>query len=205
MEKLISPADKVKALAGCVSSLFGFVAVTLSLIAQLPSLLNEYQLVWWGFLGVLLLLGLGLLWSALLAPKSRLLQPERFVIRPEERRHLKGREEEIFELSDLCERQLLVFLEGESGAGKTSLVRSGLVDECRRRRRLHPVYLDLSGADWEDHLPAMLWGEVRLSLSDADREILELPPASPGGTLLFSCSRRLAARPDASPHLRPVR
>ena len=92
-------------------------------------LVGEYQYAWWGLLGVLLLFGLWPLLRSLLMPGSRLLQPDRFSIRAEERRHLKGREDEINELSDLCEHQLLVFLEGESGAGKSALARAGLVSE----------------------------------------------------------------------------
>ena len=170
MEKQLSTADKIKALSG---SLLTLTSVVLSLLAQLPPSLQGYQPVWCGLLGILLLLGLWLLWSALLAPKSRLLQPERFVIRPEERRHLKGREEEISELADLCERQPLVFLEGESGAGKTALVRSGLVDECppaaAPASRLPRSFRGRLGRSSS----ALLWGELRLSLSASDLKNLE--------------------------------
>ena len=199
MEKQISTADKIYALVGCASSLLGLIAAALSLLGKLPPVLQE-SFAWWGFLGVLLLIGLWLLWSALLAPKSRLLQPERFVIRPEERRHLKGREEELSELADLCEQHPLVFLEGESGAGKTALVRSGLVEECRRRRRLHPVYLDLSGADWENRLFSLLWGELRLSLSDSNGKIPPLPLPS-SLEELFPFLAHAAAQLDRRPLL----
>lgn len=196
MEKQVPTADRLNALAGFFSTMLSLIAGLLSLLGILPPPTKGF--VWWAFLGVLFCLGLWLLWSAFLAPKSRLLQPERFVIRPEERRHLKGREEEISELSDLCEHQSLVFLEGESGAGKTALVRAGLVDECLRRRRLHPVYLDLSGADWEERLPTLLAGEVWRSLSESDREILALKCPSPPAELfplLVRAGLRLARTP----------
>jgi hypothetical protein len=202
MEKRISTADRPTALAGLVGTALSFTAAVLSLLGELPSpareFLEEYGLAWWMVVAGLLLLGLGLLLSALFTPKSRLLQPARFVIRPDERRHLKGREEEISELSDLCERHPLVFLEGESGAGKSALVRAGLLDECDRRGRLHPVYADLSGADWEERLPNLLCGEIWLSLSQSNRESLALKCPSPPGELfplLASIASRLGRIP----------
>ncbi len=191
MEKGLAPADRIKALIGFVISVLNLIAAVFTFLDKLPAFIPKP--VWLGAFLFLLFVGLWMLCKALMAPGSRLLQPDRFVIRPDERRHLKGREEEIHELSDLCERQPLVFLEGESGAGKTALVRAGLIDECRLRARLHPVYIDLSGADWEARLPALLCGELWRSLSENDRSMLGLACPLPS-TALFALLGQIGSR-----------
>jgi hypothetical protein len=155
---------------------------------------------WLGLLGLIFLISIWRLLRPLFIHRSQLLQPDRFIIRTDERRHLKGREDELKELADLCERQPLVFMEGESGAGKSALVQAGLLDECERRRRLHPIYVDLSGAGWEDRLQQFICHEVWLSLSDDDRKLLGLKnPFSPQE--LFSVFAGFASRLSRTPVL----
>ena len=92
-----------------------------------------------------------------LSQRSRLLQPERFRLRRDAIAHLKGRQREIEDLGRLCERSALVFLEGESGAGKSALVAAGLVDWCGKDgARPLPVHLDVSGAPWDEGLAEWL-------------------------------------------------
>ena len=66
------------------------------------------------------------------ADKPRLLRSERFLIQPDEPRFLKGREREVQELGQLCDHESLVFLDGESGCGKSALVCAGLLPWWRR-------------------------------------------------------------------------
>jgi hypothetical protein len=90
------------------------------------------QVVWvpWAVGGVLVLLGLWQL-SRGFSRKSRLLQPERLLIDPDNPDHLRGRTDEIRWLREAVAARPLVFLEGESGCGKSALIRSGLIPALR--------------------------------------------------------------------------
>jgi Novel STAND NTPase 1 len=185
MENLLSGTQNFKTRLEVVGALLSGILAVLTKYNALPETIRKleenplYFWGWWGLLGVLFFIGVGRLFKSLLIHRSHLLQPDRFIIRAEERRHLKGREDELRELSDLCERHALIFLEGESGAGKSALVRAGLMGECEQRRRLHPVYLDLSGAGWDDRLWQLACQETWLSLSAGDREALGLKAPLP--------------------------
>jgi len=181
MEELASAMERLRNRILLVNSLFIVLLSALSLFEKFPAPIQEmvraHPYAWCAFL-LALIPAVVLLWFAT-APKSRLLLPDRFVIRAGERKHLKGREGDIRALADQCEKCALVFLEGESGSGKSALARVGIVDECRQRHQLHPIYMDLSGADWENRLPALLAGEVWRSLSESDRQTLGLTAPSP--------------------------
>lgn len=107
--------------------------------------------------GVLLLFGISLLWQGL-SPKSRLLWPEALLIDPDNPDHLRGRTDEIRRLSQAVMTHPLVFLEGESGSGKSALVRSGLIPALRNPPgesldpSVFPIYLNSYPDDWEDGL-----------------------------------------------------
>jgi hypothetical protein len=108
---------------------------------------------------IVAIFGLGFLYFLLQAVtlRSRLRQPSRFLIDKELAHHLKGREEETKELGELCERAGLVFLEGESGSGKSALVAGGLVPWCAGSPiRPLPIRCDLSGATGNSSLATML-------------------------------------------------
>jgi len=64
-----------------------------------------------------------------LARRSVLKVKERFLISPHDPAHLVGREQDLQSLASDCASSdvSLVFLTGESGAGKSALVRAGLV------------------------------------------------------------------------------
>jgi hypothetical protein len=79
--------------------------------------------------------------------RSKLLR--RIVLRRDQVEHLKGREEEIAQLAEDCSQFSLVFLLGESGAGKSALVLSGLIPRLRDTALL-PIYVNAWGRDWED-------------------------------------------------------
>jgi hypothetical protein len=106
--------------------------------------------------------------------RSRLLQPDRFDLDPANPRHLKGRERDVANLLDACVDAPLVELTGESGSGKTALVRSGLIPALERDGRLQPFYLDSSGPDWVSGPLESLAAELQRTLSDSDRAALGL-------------------------------
>lgn len=110
---------------------------------------------------------------AALSRRSRLLQHDRFIISADDPNHLVGREENIRALVNECREHTLVFLVGESGAGKSALVRSGLLPRLQKDaggpRALLPVLVDLSSAGWQ--------GGLRSALAQA---MLDLPEAELG-------------------------
>lgn len=175
-ERLIE--NKLAAVGSVLMAVAAVFTATDKLLEVIPAtvkgLVETAPWVRWAFLGVLVVLGLWMLRVAL-ARRSRLLQPERFIIRNDEPRFLKGREDEVRELRELCETRSLVFLEGESGSGKSALVKAGLKPACLDSKRLLPVYVDLAGADWEDRLASQVAREFWHALSTDQRAALKLP------------------------------
>ena len=84
----------------------------------------------WVLAAISLLVGVSLLWRGL-SRKSRLLWPEALLIDPDNPDHLRGRTDEVRRLSQAVSTRPLVFLEGESGSGKSALIRSGLIPALR--------------------------------------------------------------------------
>ncbi len=98
-----------------------------------------------------------------LLPRSELLQPQALVIDPDNRDHLKGREELIAELLTAV-RSPLVFVDGESGSGKSALIRTGLLPELKKEKTLLPLYIRTYGSDWDsgpqEACISALWHEL---------------------------------------------
>jgi hypothetical protein len=103
--------------------------------------------------------GLGLLTVILLFAAGRrrsvLRKPERFRVEADNPHYLVGREEHITALIEACERTPLVFLVGESGAGKSALVQAGVLPRLcgvvapgRPPKRLLPLRMDASSMNW---------------------------------------------------------
>jgi hypothetical protein len=131
----------------------------------------------WVAVALLGLLGLVALLAAL-SRRSVLLRPDRFLISSDDPRHLVGRDQEVKELCGTCEANSLVFLIGESGAGKSALVQAGLLPYYRapakpdaEPHRLLPVRIDTSALSWDDGLLVPLARFVA-SLSEQDRALL---------------------------------
>jgi len=80
---------------------------------------------------------------------AKLIRSDIFFVRPDRAEHLKGRGEDIERLFSLCRQQAEVFLVGESGAGKSALIQSGLIPRLADSGLL-PVYLNSWGRDWEE-------------------------------------------------------
>ena len=92
---------------------------------------------------------------AALSRRSELKDQERFLISADDPNQLVGREEEIKHLAVQCQRHGMVFLTGDSGSGKSALVRAGLAHSLRTGGEptkgindLFPLVVDLSGVRW---------------------------------------------------------
>ena len=120
-------------------------------------------------------------------------------IDPDNPAHLIGRADKISKLEELCRNSFLVNLVGESGAGKSALVRSGLVPSLVENEKLLPVYMDTWGQNWELGPATGLADAVWAALDDDSRQKLELttrPEATQLVELLGRLESDLAACPD---------
>ena len=146
---------------------------TLPFIEKVPSLILDAIPVTLLIVGILVLLN-GL------ARHSRLLRPEALLLRADKMEHLAGRSEDIDRLSKLCTDYAQIHLVGESGAGKSALVRAGLCPELKIHARLTPIYMDVWGQDWETGPYAALAGAFWETLSEKDQNSIGLtePPKS---------------------------
>jgi len=114
---------------------------------------------------------------------SQLLVGEALRIDPDNPAHLIGRGDKIGQLEQLCRNSFLVNLVGESGAGKSALVRSGLVPSLKSHDSLVPVYMDTWGQDWELGPRTGLIDAVWAALDEDAREKLELDTRPEPGQL----------------------
>jgi hypothetical protein len=172
--------EKRQHLAGWVIAATGLIGALTTLItatgnfateiAKTSSRLQELGL-WLGVPTFLVLIGVGL--YVRFSKSSRLLKVEALRIDPDNPDHLIGRNEKIEQLEHLCRDSFLVNLVGESGAGKSALVRSGLVPALRDDETLLPVYMDTWGQDWELGPRTGLADAVWAALGDAARQKLE--------------------------------
>jgi membrane protein implicated in regulation of membrane protease activity len=85
-------------------------------------------------------LALWLAWRAI-AKRSRLLQPGRFDLRVRRPQDLLGRDADVAEIRALIDAHQLVFLDGESGCGKSSLLAFGLVPNLKTDGSKLPVVI----------------------------------------------------------------
>ncbi len=109
-----------------------------------------------------------------LAERSRLRRPAALWLRADRPEHLIGRERDVERLTKLCKDFRLIFLVGESGAGKSALLQSGLVPSWAESQSsdFFPIYLDVWGEDWEKGPRQSLCDCVWKALSANDRKIL---------------------------------
>jgi hypothetical protein len=109
--------------------------------------LDRWQL---GVISCLLLLVA--VWSFVQSRRRRsiLLKPEALRLDRTNPAHLKGRDDDLEYLVPLVQAERLIFLEGESGAGKSALLWSGLLPRLRGVPGLLPVMVEsLAGDEWE--------------------------------------------------------
>jgi hypothetical protein len=105
---------------------------------------------WWtifavcGFCAVYLLRGSR-------AQRSRLIHPEALLLKADRIDHLHGRDDDLDRLAAVCIAEPQINVIGESGAGKTALLRSGLCPRFSMEGSLFvPVYVDIWGRDWAE-------------------------------------------------------
>ncbi|MEA3049540.1 MAG: hypothetical protein QOG84_1376 [Sphingomonadales bacterium] len=128
---------------------------------------------WAPFLAILLPVGAALLLLLtsyrIIVRKSRLLRPERFDLRVRTRADLFGRDADIDDLQDLVADHRLVFIDGESGSGKSSLVRYGLVPALVDVGELLPILISQYRGDWDVGLSQQTYGILWAALTEAER------------------------------------
>lgn len=120
------------------------------------------------------------------------------MIQPDEPRFLKGREREVQELGYLCNREPLVFLDGESGCGKSALVCAGLLPWCDSDpARPLPLRIDLSGAPWDSGIADLLGRTLWIEQENLCRELdfKQYPKADTVFQVLINISARTARIP----------
>jgi hypothetical protein len=98
--------------------------------------------------------------------------------------HLVGREEDITRLFQHCIEAQQIYLVGESGAGKTALLRAGVLPVLREYQTMLPIYLHLWGEDWVKGPQAALRDALWNSLSSEQREVLSLTECPPADKLM---------------------
>ncbi len=193
-----SPPELAQATAGILITFTGFVLALQANSEAVAKLLTTLHLpgsVWLAptLAVVLLLVGASLLWQGL-PRKSRLqlgrLLEQGLLIDPDTHPgHLSGRSDDIRRLSGAVVTHPLVFLTGESGSGKSALVRCGLIPALQRhpgatlKQSILPIYLDSYPVDWEDGLRQRLADAVWQWLEDDDEQRKRLSITDRGAVL----------------------
>jgi hypothetical protein len=192
------------------TTIIGVIGSLSSLLAILPIYSTKAQnaiksvvelppAVWWTIAIALLLGGLWFLRKGV-AKHSRL-KPgivEIFRLVASNPDHLKGRKDDIDRLADVCEGAHLVFLTGESGAGKSSLLQAGLSPSLRAGGRMLPIYLDVWGKDWDAGPRAVLRFAIWEALTPDERQALgltEVPAAADISAILRAIEPKLQRTP----------
>ena len=81
----------------------------------------------------------------------------------------EGRDTDVAQVSKDLKERSLVWLVGESGAGKSSLLTKGVLPELNKDPRLVPIYMDYWGTDWEAGPREKLTRELDRVLGDQTR------------------------------------
>jgi Novel STAND NTPase 1 len=123
--------------------------------------------------------------------QSILLSPKAFILDRGRQDQLYGREENIEQLTSILQEYDLLFLTGESGVGKTALLRSGLLPALQKSKDILPIYLSHFGSDWATHLPRNLFAAVRSSLSDEEIFKIGFPPVVNPTTVTLADTTKL--------------
>lgn len=111
--------------------------------------------------------------------------------------YLVGRQDHIASLTRTLQTQRLVFVDGPSGVGKSTLLKLGVARQLMQTGAWLPIYVDVWGADWQagplQALTDALQVAVELGLEEEARRKLGLP-AAVTEEALFSTLERL--RPE---------
>ena len=134
--------------------------------------LNALPVLGWAAVAAILCLGI---WQLVVwrQKRSELVRPEALRLERDNPEHLVGREDDMAALEQKCRGHVLVFLEGESGSGKSALVRAGLLPRLRGSGQLLPLVVSIWGTDWERGPQRELADELWARLDAGQREKLE--------------------------------
>ena len=178
----------MSAVVAAVSGLGAVLAAISAFSGQVKGFLGifaEWE-VWQLAVTVVALSGLGL-WFFLLSRQRRsiLLRPEALRLERDNPDHLIGRAEDIDRLLARCREEPLVFLEGESGAGKSALLRTGLLPGLIRDTALLPIYVpSMVGRDWDRDPRRFVAAALWEALTSDERTRLKLEVAPPPATIM---------------------
>jgi hypothetical protein len=161
-----APIAALAAILTALTQVFDGVGKIVTDRVRLPST------VWWVLAAAFAIIAIVAVRSAL-AHRSRLLDPAALHLSPDRVEHLRGRDDDVDRLAELCAGQQQVNLVGESGAGKSALLRSGIVPRLATRRDLLPVYVDAWGHDWTEGPRRAVRDRVLHALSADEREAVE--------------------------------
>lgn len=174
---------------GLVTGIGSYLTATSELLDKLTKLLPGFENLLlaakWLVVGFLAVLTVLCLWSAL-SRRSTLLRRERFIISADDPQHLVGRDKEVKELAKDCEQKALVFLYGESGAGKSALVLGGLLPHYQTIRaghkapRLLPIRIDASPLSWDNGLRIELARTLREVSPEEQQQLGAAAPLGSG-------------------------
>jgi hypothetical protein len=173
METLQKRVALISSLAGLVVALINIYTKIPATYLHVPSLL----------LSILLLLPIAIvstLWLRdIIRQPSRLHRPDLLPTDVQTLAQLLGRKDDLPRLMTLCRQYREVHLVGESGVGKSSLLKVGLYTILRSDDLFHPIYTDTWGDDWEQGPRSSLTVALWLSLSADDRNRLGLTSIPP--------------------------
>jgi hypothetical protein len=191
VKRLTEWVSSIEGLAKTIAALIGAVALVFAAITDRLKPLFEY----FGFpantsSAIALLLLLPLLWIVWrsyrrFATESRLEQPDKFTLVATTPESLIGRDDDVEKLVQSVARNRIVLLDGESGCGKSALVRAGLIPHLRAGDALLPVLIRDWGDDW-----------VRGPLAATLDALYEILTPDQRGRLDWTQPPDLAAGPD---------
>jgi hypothetical protein len=133
------------------------------------------------------------LWLAhnALAKRSLLLRRERFDLRVRTPGDLLGRDKEVANLTSLIEDSALLFVDGESGSGKSSLIEFGLVPALRETGTSVPILVKTYAGDWDTGLAQRIHDAAWAALSAEDRTKAGLADRPAIGTVKADTARAI--------------
>jgi len=176
--------------------------ITSWIASHMSSLLSAEIVAWlapligWGVPAAIFILSFLLAISAV-RRRSVLMVPKAFNLDRTRQDQLYGREELITKLIDEIRDNELIFLTGESGVGKSALLRAGLMPTLRGDDRLFPVYVSNLGTDWDLDPPRKLFHAILSDLSEVERNTLGISRViNPASVTLNTAMSLLDAIPE---------
>jgi len=175
--------EKLKDLAALLTAVVALVATIKELREGLQGAGSEVWKNWPWYVGPGLLFLVILLWRRdrlvrWLVPRSTVLRRDAFHIG---RKYLMGREGDVERLLHCLAEWPLVFLVGESGAGKSSLLERGVLPQLKKVPGQFPLLINCWGPDWIEGPREALAQALEQALDEPLRKLLAVEgPVSSG-------------------------